>query len=121
MVPRFRPARLQCQVLQPESVLALHRGLQPHYGCNHLDATNDILPEYLYIATATPSRTDRHLLRRYHSRPIVRLSTPHYRPLAARLHTTRAKHTRSSVLPDSTTEDLVCLALVVCSLIAKGR
>ena len=104
MVPRLGPARLQCQVLQPESVLALHRGLQPHYGCNHLDATNDILPEYFDIAAATPSRTDRHLLRRYHCRHILRLPTPHYRPLAVRLHTTRAKHTRSSVVEPGRTE-----------------
>ena len=121
MVPRFRPARLPCQVLQPDSILALHRGLQSHHGCNHLDATNNILPEYPDIAAATPSRNDRHLLRRYHSRHILRLSTPHYRPLAIRLHTTRAKHTRSSVVESGRTEDLVCLALVVCSLAAKGR
>lgn len=104
MVPRFRPVRLQCQVLQPDSILALHRGLQSHHRCNHLVVTNNILPEYPDIAAATPSRNDRHLLRWYHSRYIFRLSTPHYHPLAVRHHTTRAKYTRSSVVESGRTE-----------------
>jgi hypothetical protein len=34
----------------------------------------------------------------------IRLSTSHYRPLAVRLHTTRAEHTRSSVVEPGRTE-----------------